>query len=448
MSFLVSAEQFKKAFEEENLNERFMNDLLSYLKKHLYIKRLRKMYDWITSGGQLSVFSCRTDLVEIMAEKMNLSKVPFVIFTDREGNKGFIIKEDSKDAIKTLIGIIQEEHGVTCEITSMDGLKQIIGTSKHQSKGLISITGLTTAQLLLLEDRCIHELNPEAIGEDLMEDGTYRLGVHGKSAIKKRSNLGLCLFEMALETNGKNAKANIEKADKKMRFCREMSENFGLEKNPSPVYITGNDNQYMKITSAGFDYGHAVKENGSVKFIKENTFDSGLPDYDEQKFAILSRFSNAGCTRDVTEATGILGSVLSANFISIDERDVASEEHKLAGMISDMVLKKTAGDPIMQSTDQYSSKTAHIVSEMGKVLAGLIEGDTPPGYDQEDMNEILTSGFSSISMDDYASLPDQMRQMEITAVDDIFEKVNVRETLNNIPVIAERNKDHDERGER
>lgn len=69
MSFLVSAEQFKKAFEEENLNEQFMNDLLSYLKKHLYIKRLRKMYEWITSGGQLSVFSCRTDLVEIMAEK-------------------------------------------------------------------------------------------------------------------------------------------------------------------------------------------------------------------------------------------------------------------------------------------------------------------------------------------------------------------------------------------
>ena len=47
MSFLVSAEQFKKAFEEENLNEQFMNDLLSYLKKHLYIKRLRKMYEWI-----------------------------------------------------------------------------------------------------------------------------------------------------------------------------------------------------------------------------------------------------------------------------------------------------------------------------------------------------------------------------------------------------------------
>lgn len=34
--FLVSAEQFKKAFEEENLNEQFMNDLLSYLKTSLY----------------------------------------------------------------------------------------------------------------------------------------------------------------------------------------------------------------------------------------------------------------------------------------------------------------------------------------------------------------------------------------------------------------------------
>ena len=64
------------------------------------------------------------------------------------------------------------------------------------------------------------------------------------------------------------------------------------------------------------------------------------------------------------------------------------------------------------------------------------------------MDEILSSGFSSISMNDYISLPDQMRQMEITAVDDIFEKVNVREALNNVPIIAERTDDHAERGER
>lgn len=437
MSFLVSAKQFKQVFsEEKNLSEQFMEGLMDYLKSHQYVNRLKEMYEWLKEDGEISMFTCRADLVNIMGEKMNLSKVPFVAVTDREGNYGFLVKKDSTNAVLDITKIVQEERGQICTITSLDGLKKIIGTSKHQDKGLITITGLTLAQMYLLEQKCMRDLNPEAIGEDMMEDGTYSFSIHGKTSFRKKKTLGLCLLETMLATNGKNAQINNKKITSHVKFQYQVADHFGMDRDGQPpVYVAGNDNQYMKISRQGFEYGHAVKESGTIKLVKEFSYNSQLPDYYEQQLSCTSRFSDATVTTDTTELMSILTAVLSAKFLSQDEKDVKAEETMLAGKICEMVEDKTKDDTTMQAEGQYAVKMTHIVTEISKVIAGAIENDIPPGYDKEDMDELKTIGNGALALSDYGSLPSVLRSMEISTVDEVFEKKNLKEALTNVPVL-------------
>ena len=403
---------------------------MDYLKQHQFVVRLKKLYDHISAGGGISVFSCRRDALDLMAETMNIRKIPFLIISDTEGNNGFLIQKDDKNAVMDVTNYVLSEKAQTCTITSTDELMKKVLKSNSNHKGLISLTGLSAAQLYILEQMAVRRLGVSAIGEDLMQDGTYRFSVHGKSAIKKdkaQVNLGLLLLEMQMMTEGPGKDKNNWRAGNGFYYSSNIAGILKGERT-NPFYLV-EGRQYMKISPGEFECGYGKYQNGQFIMTPSLVYQKEIPDYEAQLISNLGRFAEPLCTMDISEAYQSMMNV-SRYDLTEKERDVIASEKLVAGTVNEKVLQKVFRDPTMQLGGQYASKAAHVIGEMGKVMKGAINGITPPGYDEIDVKSINTlMRTEGLNPEDYYGVAYSMDKLEIVPIAEKVELIDVDRRL-------------------
>lgn len=440
MAFMTSQETFHNMFyESNNISEKLMDAIMTYLKAHLYIVRLKKLYEWISEGRNISVFSCRRDVLDAMAENMNISKIPFLIISDPDGNSGFLIRSEDKESAVNSAKAVLEEKSKFCTITSMQGLKKIITSSKHKNKGIISITGLSTAQMYILEQMAIRNLGVEAIGEDRMSDGTYRFTVHGMTATKKdqnQVNLGLLLLQMQMMTEGPGKEKNILRAENGFMYSKYIAEVLKKNGRFQPFYIIDGKG-FMKITQEGFECGSGrVEGGGHVKINPQLVYQKAIPDYEAQLLSRLGRMSNPLCTTDISEAYSLIA---KSSRYDLDEkdRDVQAAEKIVARSINSVVLQKVERDSTMRVEGQYAAKAAHVISEMSKVMRGAITGNTPAGYEDTFIQKVgITMEQEGLEPREYANVVRSLEAMEIVPIAETIERINIDKKLDELDVAA------------
>ena len=437
MAFMTSQETFHAMFyESNNIGTMLMDAIRNYLHAHLYIVRLRKLYEWIESGGDLAAFSCRRDVLDAMAENMNIAKIPFLIISDPDGNSGFLIKNTDKEASLTSAKSVLEEKSKFCTITSMKELKKMINASNHKNKGIISITGLSAAQLYILEQMAIRNLGVEAIGEDRMADGSYRFTVHGMTAIKKdqnQANLGLLLLQMQMMTEGPGKEKNILRAENGFMYSRAVAEVMNKNGRFQPFYII-DGKQYMKLTPEGFECGSGKIVNGQLKMDPNLVYQKVIPDYESQLVSRLGRMTSPLCTTDISEAYALM-SKSSRYDLTEKDRDVLAAEKVVARNINNVVLQKVSRDATMQMNGQYAAKATHVISEMSKVMRSAIAGSIPVGYEDTSIDTVgITMRAEGLDPKDYANVVKTLEAMEIVPIAETVERMNVEKKLDELDV--------------
>ncbi len=395
--------------------DKFLDSILDYLKHHLYIVRLKNLYDHITSGGAISIFRCRKDMLDIMAESLGIKKIPFLIISDAEGERAFLIRGNDKNAVLDSRKSALEKKSRACTITSTDGLVKLLRKSKS-TKGVISITGLSAVQTYLLEKYAIQDLGVEAIGEDLMQDGTYRFSLQGKTALRKEGkiNIGYILLEVEMQTEGPGKEKNSMRAANGISYNNMVAAALS-GKEFYPFYIV-DGKQYMKLTPEGFECGSGKLVNGQLQLIPNITYHKLIPDYSSQLISRLGHYTDPVCTANISEVAALFKQLSIIDYTEKD-RDVIASEKIIAKEICSLVDQKTMNDSLMLSSGQYAAKAAHIINEISAVLDGAITGNVPVGYDQSEIRSLNTRMMiEGLNPDDYLETMNSLRSLEIVPI--------------------------------
>lgn len=388
MAFVTSTEAFSQMFDDEkSISEQLMDTILAYLRSHQYVVRLQLLYKWIIGGGGLSTFRCRRDVLDSMASTIGIRGIPFLVIRDMEGNTGMMIKTEDSDAVLDCTQQVLTENAKYCKITSVKGLMDSLKEETYNHRGVISITGLTAAQIYLLEQMAMKDMDLTAIGEDQMSDGTYRFSIQGKRALDHRKrNIGYLLMQMILMTNGPGKAKNTAKAANRYAYHRTLAAAM-RSGNFNPVYIV-EDKTYMKLSPEGFECGKIITEQGTNRLDMTGTFPKALPDYQAQLISHIGAFSDPVCTTDLAEVYARAAKEGSFD-LTEPETERLVGEIQLAEKLTEVVMNKTEKDTTMASTGQFATKANHLITEMGRVFTAALNNTIPLGYTEQAINEVL-----------------------------------------------------------
>ena len=431
MAFNISNESFQTIFyTAEGISGELMQAIVEYLQSHIYIARLHRLFETIRQGDPLSVFGCRRDILDAMAEALNIRKIPFLIISDADGNNGFLVPAERKEEIRTTTEEVLAENAKPCIITSTELLNKYITASRHKNKGLISITGLSAEQLYILEQMAKKSLGAEVIGEDRMADGTYRFSVHGKTAIEKDQknvNIGLLLLEMEMMTNGPGMEKNIARAQNGNAYAQAITDVLSKQ-NFVPFYVI-DGRQYMKITQDGFEIGSGTVRYGQKLITPHTTYHKAIPDYEEQLISAIGRFQNAICTTDLTEVYALIGKE-SQYDLTEEDRDRMAGERIVAREINEIVLQKVERENGLNIDGQYATRASHVIEEMGRVMQGAIWGKTPAGYEDAVIESVeITMQKEGLKPAEYQNVVDAIKTVEIVPIAEEIERIDIEAEL-------------------
>ncbi len=444
MAFVTSTKQFNQMFSEtKSIDEQLMQAIINYLHSHLYIVRIRALYEWIMNGGGLSIFRCRRDMFDDVVEKLGRNRIPFLVVRNMEGDSGFLVQANNKDAIKSLTSEVLEENALACTITSITGLRQILMTEDYTSRGIISLTGLSSSQIYLLEQMAIKQLGATAIGEDRMSDGTYRFSMQGKAAFprNKNKNLGLLVLQMYMMTLGPGRDKNNMRAMNRYTYNSAIADVLRQGSNAQPVYVVEGKN-YLKLSAMGFECGQ-IEANGGQPTMKSSlVYQRAIPDYEVQLISRLNSFGDPICTTDLSEV--LLRATSESRFdLTEEESDRIAAEGKTAAKISEVVMEKTKKDTVMGGTRQYAEKATHLLKEMGRVLAGAVSSTVPLGYSNEAISDVMDEmEDNDINPEDYQQVASKLQTLEIVP---IAEKVVPASVIDRVQAIERGEYDRAER---
>ena len=419
MAFLTSSESF---FKDNRISAGMVDELIKYMESHLYIVRIKLMYEWIKQNGGINLFTCSNDMYESLAERMAMNRIPFIIIRDMSDNTGLLIRNKDYDMCVHIKKEILEEKSVPCKIMSTMELIAFSENIDDSEKGVVSITGLTSSQLEMIEDKVMNIIHPEAIGEDLMQDMTYRFSILGKDAFKKEINsLARILLDIQFMTQGPNKGKNTNRAENHRMMDGYISDALSGKR---PVSYIVEGKRYMKLSSAGFEYGFIKKINGSVGFTREFDYRPEMPDYEEQLYSKLASFCNAVITTNINEVYNIIDK--NSVFILDEkekERDIS--EREVSRMITITVRKKMEDDPVMAHEGRYASKMTEMIKEMSRVMKGVLTNTVPLGYTEGEITNIAGAMYRyGLSKDDYRTIPDELSKLEIVPIAEIRELIS------------------------
>ena len=419
MAFLTQNFDF---VEEKRLSGQMIDELIRYMESHLYIIRIKMMYEWVRKNGDIYFISCSSDLYENLGEKIAMSRIPFIIIRDPRGNVGFLVRGSDRETCEKRRAELLEEISEPCKIMSTKELIEFTSDLEDSDKGIVSVTGLSASQLEILEDRIINNIHPKAVGEDLMQDMTYRFSMLGKDAFKKEHNsLAKILLDIQFMTQGPNRTKNNNKAENRRMLEGSISD---CLKGKRPVSFIVEGKKYMKLSPEGFEYGFIEKMNGSVRFHREMDGKRDLPDYEDQLYSKLTSFSDAIITTNINEVYNIVDKN-SLLVLNESERDRDTSERAVSRMVTDTVRRKMEDDPIMAHEGRYASKMTEMIKEMTKVMKGVLTSTVPLGYTEAEITDISGAMYRyGMKKDEYRSIPEELSKIEIVPVAEMIELIN------------------------
>lgn len=422
MAFLTSMEQFMKIDDEKHLSDELIQGITEYLRSHLYIVRLKKMYEWIVGGGKLAFIHVSAEICDRYAEKLNEKKIPFIIVRDESDNFAFLIREKDNYKAGEVRTEVLKKISRPCSIVST---KELIAFNlATDNKGVISVTGLSAVQLEILEEMIMNGLDPEMIGEDIMQDMTYRLSLSGKDTMTDKRNLAEILLLMQMMTEGPNKDKNIMKAENRRSLERHVAD--ALKGTRAVSYMV-EGKRYMMMTPQGFEYGTLDTKNGVINFNRQMDYNKNLPDYEEQMYSKLVSFKEATFTTNVNDLSHIVSGRSVFSF-SEKEKDRSACEREFAKSVNRTVMRNIGNEPLMVQDGRYATKINEIINEMGRVTKGVINGTVPIGYRDDDILELknLMDRYD-LNVRDYGMVPEALTKLEVVPVADVIEKTEQRD---------------------
>ncbi len=421
MSLRTAQQNFQKAFIAENktLTKMFLSELKKYVEARKDQQRYREILDCMKQNKPLASFLCRNDICDDLVVEMLSREIPFVLVTNRNGDFGFIIRSSdralSNEAIKTVL----RKLGSFCEIVTGDELMDIVQKLRDRDKGLLAINGLSFREMRLLEKICRKKGFLEHMAQDKMSDGTYRIMVYGKQAAKDNL-IAISLLEMIMAMEGANKGINGRRINNELAVDDLRESGFGRNKAGfKPIYIVGSGKQYMKIEQNGFSYGNAVKEGEKLNFVEQFRSTIGSPGYNEYEISYLNRIPDTAATTDINQVYEHMENRNGRDSLDFglnrQERDTAFGEALLVTGVMSVVIQNTARDDIMNVSEKWMEKTGHLTAEAGKVMTGLIKGETPIGYSDLSMKELKNIVVNyGLDMNNYTNVAATLNGVAIT----------------------------------
>lgn len=421
MSLITAKQNFQKAFKDENktLTEKFLAELKKYVEARKKQRRYKEILECMDNNKPLASFLCRNDICDDLVVEMLNRQIPFVLVTNREGDYGFIIRSSDRALTNEAIKVVLRRLGSYCEIVTGDELINIVQKMRDRDKGLLAINGLSFKEMRLLEKICRKKGFLEFIAQDKMSDGTYRFMVYGKQAAKDNL-IAISLLEMIMAMEGANKGMNGRRMNNELAVDDLRDNNFGRNKSGfKTIFIVGSGKQYMKIEQDGFSYGNAVRKGEKIEFVEQYQQKIGTPGYNEYEIAYLNRIPDPAATTDMNQVYEHMNNRNGRDSLDFGmnqrERDNAFGEALLIVGVMSVVIQNTAKDDIMNVSERWMEKTGHLTAEAGKVMTGLIKGETPIGYNDLDLRDLKNVIINyGLDMNNYTGVASTLNGVAIT----------------------------------
>lgn len=394
MAFKMSNKAFEEVFgnyregtiEPKAEKKSFYEILRGYLrgKKN---PSARIMLAWMKRGGVLCALTCRADVVIPLMEAFRDARIPYMLVEIPQGDIGVIIRQKDTDKTKKCIRSTLKAMAQTCDILSGTEAEMHYLRSNHEDKMMLQIAGLTREEVLHLAETGSRVLPKEAVGMDVLEDGTYMLTCHGKTAMTSygKNSFGAALTETLLVMNGQDAEEMRQKEKTRAEYLKAKSQGFPdrFGYKDDPVWIVGNGNRYVKKEHSQFELGHADGSGQDVSLIPDMIVKENERRYDERFESALSKITGHVCLYSYEDALDWFRT--KRDFF--DKATIVGQQ-QLAEQASAMVSAKIRDDKVMTAEGKWDTKLRHYTDEMKQLLAVLNGGRIPDGYKKEDIEEL------------------------------------------------------------
>ena len=392
MSFDVANKEFEAVFgkirgpapsgRRDAALAEFVDMLSEYLRGRREWSALA-IRSWIKSGRGLSAFRCREDVMQPMIDGMTKSRIPFVLVKETTGNSGFLIRECDTGKVDTVRNDVLDRLSNHCDVTTGEQAGIIYRRKRIKDKSMLVLTGLTAEEVYYLEEEARDALPGDAVGIDLMGDGTYMLTCHGKSAMgeEKEHPFKEALIEAKLIASGATEKPLTERNRKRLEYIAAKAAGFpdkegGMDE---PVWIVGNGESFVKRTTDGFESGHAEKMGDEIYLVTDYAVPLTDADYDMRLNSALSRITGHFClyrTEDVIDHFR-------------DKKDVFRDPKE----IGKRQLVRTASSIVEKRKGAVSKKSWKAMMEqyrenMVTLIVAAKEGRVPAGYMKTDILQL------------------------------------------------------------
>ena len=416
MAFRTAASDFEKVFgQEKTMTEQFMDKLLEYLETRKMVTPFKEIYERLIQGKPLSSFGCRYDVSEDMTELFGENGIPCIKVLAPNGKVGFITSSDDDEAVADLQEQLKKKLGRHMPVYSGKKLRSMINGKTKLS--VLSISGLTQEEALVMRNECAKETEISAVGIDRMTDGTYKFSVFSDEAIKK-GNKNLTLAQIYLKTKlmlrGPYRDAMLLRAARQEKFEEFIAANYDIAayNNNNPVTLIGEGGEYVQITEKEMLYGRYEMKDGSPVYKQEAQVQKNLPNYAALVASYTNRLVNPVIAKDVHELTA----ALKAPDLSVSNNelhDIMSEKAAMSH-IADLLDSKQVYDPVMRQSGAYDQKFTHLVDKTKVLLMASVTGNFPHEYSSKEQNsfrEMLQK--NGVDMSPYMSILSDTKATEV-----------------------------------
>ena len=416
MAFRTASSDFEKVFgQEKTMTEQFMDKLMEYLETRKLVTPFKEIYERLLQGKPLSSFGCRYDISEDLTELLGENDIPCIKVLAPNGKIGFITSSDDDEAVADIQKQLLKMLGRYMPVYSGKKLRSMIDGKKKMS--VLSISGLTTEEVLVMRNQCAKETGITAVGIDRMSDDTYKFSVFADEAIKKGQKdltLAQIYIKMKLMIQGPYRDVMMLRASRQEKYEEFVSAGFDLQtyNNGHPVTLIGEGNEYVRITQDGMQYGHYEMKDGSPEYKEEAQAPKMLPNYSTIIASYTSRLVNPIIAKDVHE----LSAALKAPDLSVNHAELHASmaEKAIMSHIAGLLEAKKEYDPVMRQSGEYDKKFIHQVEKSRVLLISSVTGEYPHEYstrEQKDFQAMLEK--NGVDMRPYMDVLKDLKATEV-----------------------------------
>ena len=408
MPFNISNKTYDQNFlQGSNLTRAFYDAVIAHLKKHRDIPRAAALLDWVSKGGSLAPFVCRSDFYKEMEAQLDEANSPYLRVISRSGKMGFIVADHDITRTTRAIDNVFSRKSRYCSIVPVRLLGESMGSMKSR---LCILSNLDVTRAMRIK-RTIKEKMPiNTIGLDRMKDGTYRIGLL-VSDLEKVGARGLTVRQIILETELLlNGPDRIKAADGERRhldqetFLAENKDRKDISYRETPLYVAGRYGDYMKYTGDGFDFGHIRDINGEFIMSRERTVAKEDPEYRDIEISLRNRMIDPIATFAFMDCISYTKENLIRADLSYAEKEKEASREKAVGQMDRMVNEKLDYDLSLGHIKDPGDRQTAYQREAAVLIDQMNKGRIPDGYRKEDVitlsNDLVAAGITVEAMEE------------------------------------------------